>query len=925
MSHLDLEPLNPGTHLRSSKIYYYKPTSNNKSGFAQQMDLMKKWSDNITGVIMLSPPVADYIDCLDFIKEKGGFTLALDSLEKSSEHTFDYLVSYKEAGAKITEIIKLKEDLCQKTVIDFQSRDFITLLKMLFNYSGCDFSGYKDLTLKRRITRRMILKKIFDFKKYIDYLSNNKDELQALYTELFISVTSFFRDPDAFNVLAQNLETKLLDFDAERIFRVWVPACAHGHEAFSIAMIISWILKKINRQINYIIFATDINDASIDFARKAQYPKGAIEHINQYNPDFTENFFTINEGFYQIIKSIREKTIFAKQDIIGDPSFSRVDLISCRNLLIYFKNDLQDKLLSMFHYSLNSEGLLFLGKSESTGRLDYFFAPINKEQKLFKQRNVIRSKPGSFRKKSSFIEHDLKKTHHTKDSAPLVISDIVNSALASFFGPPSILVSKNMELLYIHRDADRFFKIKPGEAGLNILDLAVPQIRAGLSSAIYRARREKSRVTIKNISLNSESGALDIDITANPLKEMENTSEFMLISFDSNSEKTIKPQFSGDARGFKEQYIVELEQELEASRNNLQITIEDIEAANEELQSLNEELQSTNEEFETSNEELQAVNEELCTVNEELNAKSLELTEANLYLENILKKMEIPLILIDNNLNIIKFTPPIKKIFKICDQHLGDPLLNYIDNDQIPGFSELLNSVFSKNVNLGMIINYNKRVYTMKASIYEGAKYSKGAILTFVDITSEHERAQEFKALAENSPDTVIRLSKNFTCLFANKNIKNLTNLLPADIIGKSIDDFNFPGPALEIWKNALNSSLKKRGDNSFIFEITQKSKKSIYECRIAKEHTFSNKVASLLVVVRDITLRHDTQMLLKKLFENIPVMILIFDSDFNIQSVNRCFEETTGWSSQEALSMDLLQECYPDEDYQNKALNSLI
>lgn len=876
------------------------------------------------GIVFLSADNQVARDLLKEMHQKGGFIITTNSFDSRGLFV-DYNLPIEDIGSKISELSLKKIEFVSQNISEITSENLKKLHSILFKHLGADFTDYKELTIKRRINRRMMLTKFFDFNKYLSYIETAPNELNALYLELFISVTFFFRDKPAFEILEKELSSRLNDFPHSKIFRIWIPACSTGCEAYSIAMLLDDIAKKLNRNIKFIIFATDIDEISINIARKALYSKKSIENILKYNPEFVTSYFEKKGDYFNVIKPLRESIIFAKQDIIRDPSFSKIDLISCRNLLIYFKSDLQNRIISIFHYSLNSEGLLFLGKSESTGVVDRYFNDISKKYRLFKANSSVRTNPLHFKIKSLRPEDEYKNSSIIKKTKSTSISQIVNKEISDIFGPPSILISNDLKLLYVHKNADLFFSIKSGKTALDVLDLAIPQIKATLSSVIYRARRENKQTSIKNICFKDNH----YNIVVSPVNEFSISSAAFIVSFIKINSVPDGDFSEINTTGYKDEYIIELEQELETSRNHLQTTIEDIETANEELQSLNEELQSTNEEFETANEELHAVNEELYTVNEELNSKSAELAETNTYLENILSNMEIPLIVIDSSLKIKKITPPIMELFNISGQNIGDIITNLIDEKIIKNLPFMLDQVISKSSLISKTLDIKNKIYEFKLYPFI-TPTDRGALIILIDITYQHKHAQEFIALAENSPDIVMRFDRDYNCIYSNVNIENLISSeglktkKRKNLQKANISDFGFNKQTLDLWQAALKKVIYEKEETSFCFEFLKNKKRMIFETRIAPELNYDKKVVTFIAVARNITLRHNTQQLLQTIFDNVPVIIAIYDSTKKFTFSNKAFTDILGWTQDDLFSEDIMAKFYPDPDYRKIILKEM-
>lgn len=586
--------------------------------------------------IILSGTGMDGVQGMRAIKAVGGITAVQDpdsaghpELPRSiiDSVDIDLVVSPDAMGSAVFNIVE--NAFLQSTQhLDMSGEAMRELLAKLHQQTGCDFSQYKEATLHRRISRRLSLQCFTDLPSYISYVEKHPGELDLLAREMLISVTEFFRDMEAFDAL-KGVLPELLQRNSSDPVRVWVPGCASGEEVYSIAILIDMFQQKheTNRQVQF--FATDIDFQSVNRARKGLYSKSSVMYLDRA---IAERYFQEESGMYSVIKSIREMIVFARQDIITDPPFSRIDLIVCRNLLIYFNSALQSRLMAMFHFSLNTGGILFLGKSESLGQTNGLFTPISKKWRIFKRKTSDRRYVSAFRRRPVSRFQWKYGENRSMDNKKASFREVIHRAVSDAFGFPSVLINDRLELLFVRGDIDRFFRIGEGSVGLNVYELAKGEIRSHLRSAINKAVRSGVAVVSRGIPLDIQS--MDekkrefVTLHVRPVSYPDAPEGTLLLSFEPESKAdaiALDIPVVGDVR---DQHIMELEQELAATRERLQNTVEELETANEELHSLNEELQSINEEMETSNEELQAYNEELITVNEELQQKSGALSRA---------------------------------------------------------------------------------------------------------------------------------------------------------------------------------------------------------------------------------------------------------------------------------------------------------
>ncbi|MDY6853215.1 MAG: CheR family methyltransferase [Thermodesulfobacteriota bacterium] len=508
----------------------------------------------------------------------------------------------------------------------------IILLQM---QTGHDFSAYKKNTIFRRIERRMNLHQIKKIEDYVHFLQEGTIEIEDLFKELLICVTSFFRDKEAFKTLEKKaLPLILQDKPKDYPVRVWIPGCSSGEEAYSIAIMLFECIEKYGSRTLIQIFATDIDENAIITARTGIYPANISIDIVEGR---LNRFFISEDNTYRIKKEIRKMLIFAPQDIIKDPPFTRIDLICCRNVLIYLESEIQKKLLPLFHYSLNPGGILFLGSSETIGGFTHLFSPIDQKWKVFQRKGTASLAPEMVQFPATRSIH---KTRFAQEElfVPFDITRFSKDSLLKHCVPPSVIINSTGDILYIHGRTGKYFEPAPREARLNIYEMARKGLKEELPLMIHKAGSQKTEVIRKGIRVNYNGGTQSANIAVRPVEESDYFSALFIIVFEDVSDesqnkssgKENHPRKKADGR------IEVLEVELQQAKENLQITIEEMETANEELnstneelQSTNEELQSTNEELETSKEEQQPLNEELATVNAELQKKIEELTQSN--------------------------------------------------------------------------------------------------------------------------------------------------------------------------------------------------------------------------------------------------------------------------------------------------------
>ena len=631
--------------------------------------------------------------------------------------------------------------------------------------TGHDFSHYKPSTIHRRIDRRMAVHQIPEVDSYVKYLQQTPPEVDALFGDLLIGVTNFFRDPDVFAALEKDIIPKLFDAKpAGSVIRIWSTGCSTGEEAYSLAILMQERIELLKRNYSVQIFATDIDSRAITIARTGLYPASIAADMT---PARLERFFSPlpDASAFRIQKGIRDMLIFCEQDVIKDPPFSKLDLISCRNLMIYMGATLQKKLIPMFHYALKPGGMLLLGTSEGVGEFGDLFNVLDRKAKLFqrKEDDLGRSSlTGRLPSIASTLDHSISVgSKKMTSSAKLPLRELTEQALLQQTAAAGILVNGRGDILYLHGRTGMYLETPPGEVGVsNILKMARDGLRHGLTIALTKVVESKAVVHQTKLRVKTNGHYTLVNLTVCPVligdtsNKARSESHYYLVILSEHSATEVVPKFElteqikedvNIPRVDAETRIELLTQELRAKDEYLQSTHEELESSNEELkssneemQSVNEELQSTNEELETSKEELQSVNEELATVNNELQTKVADLSRANNDMNNLLAGNGIGTVFVDFQLRIIRFTPAVTSVINLISGDIGRPVSHIVSNlisynSLAKDTQTVLNTLIFKEVT---VQTTEGRWFTMRIQPYRTLdNVIEGAVISFIDIT----------------------------------------------------------------------------------------------------------------------------------------------------------------------------------------------
>ncbi len=719
--------------------------------------------------VILSGTASDGVFGLKAIKSGGGITFAQD--ESSAKYPgmphsaiaagcADFVMTPQAIAREIERIARhpyftlpgnsVPPELAAPVVDDFGR-----IFNLLRKQAGVDFAFYKQATISRRIRRRMLLLHFSEIPEYVQHLQENPAELDALYHELLINVTTFFRDPESFAALKEVVFPSILKSrKPDSPVRVWVPGCSTGEEVYSVAMTFLEFFDDQPGNVSLQLFATDIDGPAIEIARAGHYGPNIVEEVSR---ERLERFFTKSANGYQINKSLRDLCIFAKQNVFKDPPFSRLDLISCRNVLIYFGPVLQKKVFSLFHYALKPSGHLFLGTAETIGEYSDLFRVVDQKNKIFAKKPI--STPFHFEFPNPMVSAQTSNDSPVRAVETLSHQEIqreVDRMLLERFAPPGVVIDEHMDILLFRGKTGPFIDPFPGEASLNLLKLAKSslqlQLRAVVGDVVRTGKPARKEIM-------GEDGAPDVAVEAIPVKGM-----CYLVLFESLA----KEKDGVRRRMRKSDETLVLQQELAATREYLQSVIEqqettneELRSANEEIQSSNEELQSINEELETAKEELQSVNEELATVNEELAGKNFELTKSNSDLANLVDSANVPLVIVGQDFRIRRFSAAQGPI-RLTAEDVGKSILFIGYKIPPPGLESILSETMKNMDHREFDIQDGEgRWYSMRVRPYLSLENRiDGAVIAFFDI-DEVVREKEASRVASAYADAVIDALKS--------------------------------------------------------------------------------------------------------------------------------------------------------------------
>ena len=828
--------------------------------------------------IILSGMGSDGNIGLRAIKEKNGLVMVqdpsdskFDSMPRSAIEavTVDIVAPARELPARLIEYHRhlpaIRSDI--NTVLkDKSSLEKIIIL--LRNQTGNDFSLYKKNTLYRRIERRMSVHRIDRIVSYVHFLQGNPKEVDILFKELLIGVTNFFRDAPVWEKLKEKVLPAIIARQQPgTVLRAWIPGCSTGEEAYSLAIIFKEAVAKTKQHggLSLQIFATDIDADVIDIARRGVFPANIAADVS---PDRLDRYFISSDEGYRIKTEIREMVVFAQHNITLHPPFTRLDMLSCRNLLIYMDPELQKKLIGMFYYSLNPDGIMILGSSETPGNLNHLYTTVDNRLKIYK-RTISGHLPEVFDFPSSFSRA---KSSIAKNPAPgwqsLNIQTLADQLLLEHFSPSGVLVNEYGDIIYIHGHTGKYLEPAVGKANLNIFAMLREELRNDFHNAFHRSVSKKETVALRKLRIKTDGSTQTVSIDIKWIDKPELLYGTVLVIF--SDVKEVEGSYLPPKTGTRAVHSArqnEMEKELQRMRDTMQNTMEEVQtsqeelrSANEELQSTNEELQSTNEELTTSKEEMQSLNEELQTVNAELQAKVDDYSRVNNDMKNLLNSTEIATLFLDKELNIRRFTDAATKIFKLIKSDIGRPFTDQTSDLNYPGLADDALEVLRTLVFMQKEIPARDgRWFLVRIMPYRTFDDRiDGLVITFINI-SDHKRLEEkllenekmFHLLLNASSDIKVILSDEMKVLELNPQAELFFGVKRDDCMDKNFVREFVSEELQKVTEEQIKKVLSKGlNDRLKIKLITSGGNLKFAECFLSLSFDNLNKAEALILSI---------------------------------------------------------------------------
>ena len=800
--------------------------------------LAAEWGQSAVSVV-LSGTGSDGSRGIRDVHEAGGLVLSqsvdsakFDGMPLSAERTglVDLVMPPEDLGATLARYAALprgeKVQLIDSDPVRVDESAMNQLFQMMHVECGIDFSFYKPATVMRRVERRVVLNRCRNFEEYVSFVEENRGELNTLYKDLLIGVTRFFRDEAAFERLGRDmLPTILSRLNPGDQFRAWVAGCATGEEVYSLAILVFEQLEELNLQLDVKIFATDAHQASLDFAGSGIFPDTSLVDISD---ERRRRFFVRTSRGYQLSPEIRSMIVFAQHNVITDAPFTKLDFVSCRNMLIYFQPDVQARVISLFHFALKKKGILFLGPSETLGDLASEFDTIDSHWKFYKKKRDIRLNRELTLPNSGGVASGGSRglstptTGDFRASKDKELNDAYDSLLNTHI-PAGILINEHRQLIHMFGDADEFVKLKRGRPSKDALDLVLPALRPAIAGAIQRATRELEPVHFGSLPSSDDNNAPSVRLGVQPILGSDGDLTHFMVTFErvdaapSSSQELNIHEVSSDR-------MMMLERELQVMRENLQSTIEELETSNEELQATNEELVASNEELQSTNEELHSVNEELYTVNGEYQNKITELTELTDDMNHLFENLDVGLLFLDSDLTIRKFTPMIAKRFELLPRDVGRDFSTFSHHlHRVELVDDIRNVIETRVPFRKEIQTESDEWFMLRIQPYRARGKVDGAVVELFDVTkvksnrSElHRTVSRLTAVTQNFESLLCIRDMSGKYLHINGAWAEAFNVSPDEVVGKTDLEVSIAPTVIETLR-AAQSKVASQGKEVFV------------------------------------------------------------------------------------------------------------
>ena len=795
----------------------------------------------------------------------------------------------------------------------------LTLKKLLGQVrkrTRIDFSGYKDNTLMRRIERRMTANRLSSLDDYLAFAQGNTEELDRLCRDILISVTAFFRDPEAFRDLRVATATLIAPKAPGEEVRVWVPGCATGEEVYSIAIVLLEACRSAAKSLRLQIFATDIDINALAKARRGIYSSSAVSQIPA---ELLGRYFQKPGDRYEIAASVRDAVVFARQDLNQDPPFLRLDLISCRNVLIYFKNDLQARVLAMFHYALNPGGYLFLGRSEGISQQEGLYSVVDKESRLFRPRPQDKRLALLNGGRPSLARDILPRSDLTPP--PLTPESEYRNEVLRHYGPPSVVVDEESRLLHVFGDVNNWMQVPDGAPSFDLAHLICRGLRSDLQTLLRQARKRQSSTLGRARSISAPGGqTLSTRLAVHPF--VRDGRQLFLVAFEpapaqpsKDSKRDAAPEEGFDSS------LKTLEDELSATREHLQTVIEELETSNEELQALNEEvqasneeLQASNEELEAANEELQSTNEELATINQELQNKTQELSITNDDLENVLNNLGYPVLVVNNELTVLRYNLTAASIFNIAP---GNAVLRLGQLQRPAGIDDFTLQVersIAERRPVELALTSGAQHYSLRINPYGGPRAAgAGAVIVMVDTTAYSEaqlrlRQSEEKLLAIMNHSTALLSVKDVAgrFIFINRAFEAFFGVEAATVLGRTVHQALPADVAQQFWDKDMDVLRQQSPLETEDILVRDGKERCLLTVRFPLLGE-DGLIYATCTQATDVTERKRSEqelMLAARVFEKAGEGIMVTDAQHVILTVNEAFTQITGHRAEEVIGL---------------------